>query len=78
MTSATYWRIGVPSLGNERIYCPTCLEYTIRKNGVCVRTGCGEKVAEARYRRIAPMRRNRNGKGPVRLCDPVTGLERKG
>lgn len=73
----TYWRVSAPSLGNERLWCTTCLEYTIRKYGVCVRTGCGEKVGESRYRKVAPMRRVREGKGPVRLCDPVTGLERK-
>lgn len=73
----SYWRVSCPSLGSERLWCTTCLEYTIHKYNVCVRTGCGEKITQARYRRISPMRRNRNGKGPVRLCDPVTGLERK-
>lgn len=69
---------GLPSIGNERLWCERCQEYTIRKYGACVRTGCGEKLDTPGYRRVAPMRRVRNGKGPVRLCDPVTGLERKG
>ena len=74
----SYWRISAPSLGRERIWCSNCKEYTIRKYGVCVRRDCSmAALAAAFYRKPPPMRR-RKTKGPVRLCDPVTGLERKG
>lgn len=71
-----YSRGGVPSLGNERHWCSHCQEYTIRKHGVCVRTGCGEELGRPKYRRPPPMRQTR--KGPRRKTDPVTGMERRG
>lgn len=64
---------GVPSLGNERLWCRTCQDYAIHKWAACIH--CGTKLPSASYRRAKPLRRTRSG--PIRKTDPVTGLERK-
>ena len=69
-------RVGLPGIGND--WCSKCREYTIHRLGVCMRTGCGEALPTAVYRRPRPMRRARRAKatGLIRRTDPVTGLER--
>jgi hypothetical protein len=56
---------GVPSLGNERLECKGCGEYTIHRWGACIH--CGTKRPGTRYHRAAPLRRRKR-------TDPVTGI----
>lgn len=64
---------GVPSLGNERLFCITCKEHTIHKWRQCIH--CNTPLSAPKYRRPKPMRQTR--KYLVRQTGLVAGLERK-
>lgn len=65
MRGDSYWRVGCPSLGNERIWCAPCGEYTIHRWGTCIH--CGKKRQLTKTKRRPPISR---ASGPR---DPVTG-----
>jgi hypothetical protein len=66
---------GLPSIGNERIWCAPCGEYTIHKWGNCIH--CATPMPKPSYRKVQPMRQVKKSTVPKRLTDPMTGLERK-